>query len=168
MIHQYADYKTLYQLELENKIGEIESIYVGGSLRNPKIAEFAHKIETELGIEAFADWAQPGPDTDDFWRNYAKARGWSYRQALKSHGASQIFDFDYEHLNRCDAMVLLLPAGKSAHMELGFTRGSDKPGFVVFEEEPERWDVMYKFATEIFFSQEEFIDYLKEKKNGNR
>lgn len=167
-MQEYHDYATMAELIANQNILQIESIYVGGSLRNPKIVEFAHKIETELGIEAFADWAQPGPEADDFWRSYSKARGWTYRQALKSHGAAQIFDFDYEHLNRCDAMVLLLPAGKSAHMELGFTRGSGKPGFVVFEEEPERWDVMYKFATEIFFSQEEFIEYLKEKKNGNR
>jgi len=165
---KYDDYKTAYELSQKQRIADIESIYVGGSTRNQKIGEFANKIETELGIEAFADWAQPGPEADSFWRSYSQMRGRSYRQALKSHGADQIFDFDYEHLNRCDAMVLLLPAGKSAHMELGFTRGRGKPGFVVFEEEPERWDVMYKFATEIFFSQEEFIEYLKEKKNGNR
>lgn len=144
----------------------ITSLYVGGSLRNPKIPEFAKKI-SDLGIDAFADWFQPGPEADDRWRDYAHARGWTYQQALESPGAYQIFDFDKAHLDRCDGMVLLYPAGKSAHTELGYTIGRGKPGYIVFDEVPERWEVMVKFATKIFFSQEEFFQFLKENQNGN-
>jgi nucleoside 2-deoxyribosyltransferase len=48
-----------------------------------------------------------------------------------------------------------MPAGKSAHLELGYMIGRGKPCFVLFDEEPERWDVMYQFATAVCFSYEE-------------
>lgn len=163
---KFFEYPGISDLVMRQRIGEMTSIYVGGSLRNPLIPMFANRIE-ELGLEAFADWKQPGPEADDHWREYARMRGWNYRQALDSYGASQIFDFDKLHLDRTDGMVLLMPAGKSAHLELGYTVGRGKPGFIVFEEEPERWDVMVKFATKIFFSQDEFINYLKEIRNAD-
>lgn len=140
----------------------MKSLYVIGSLRNPNIVAFANKIE-QVGTEAFIDWKSPGPDADDHWRDYSKERGWTYSQALESRAAKQVFQFDKNNLDRCDGAVLLMPAGKSAHLELGYTIGRGKPGFLVFDEEPERWDVMVLFATSIFFSQEKFFQYLKEK-----
>jgi len=139
---------------------KIHSIYIIGALRNPKVPEFANEIQA-LGIEAFADWFSPGPDADDFWRDYSKARGLTYKQALQSYAAKHVFEFDKFHLDRCDAAVLLMPGGKSAHLELGYTIGRGKPGFIVFEEVPERYDVMVQFATSIFFSRNEFFEYLK-------
>jgi nucleoside 2-deoxyribosyltransferase len=145
----------------------IKSFYVIGALRNPAIPEFANELQAQ-GYEAFADWFSPGPDADNFWRDYSKVRGLSYKQALESYAAKHVFEFDKFHLDRCDAAVLLMPGGKSAHLELGYTIGKGKPGFIVFDEEPERYEVMTQFATEIFFSKEEFFKYLKEKQNGNR
>jgi hypothetical protein len=139
---------------------KINSIYVIGSLRNPEIPQFANEIQA-LGIEAFADWFSPGEAADDKWKEYSKARGLTYAQALESYGAKNIFAFDAFHLNRCDAAVILMPAGRSGHLELGWVRGQKKPGFIVFNEEPERYDVMVQFATKVFFSREEFFEYLK-------
>ena len=151
------------------KDNAIHSFYLAGSLKNPKIPEFANQLAKE-GYEVFDDWFNPGPDADDYHRDYAKARGRSYRDFIKSPAARNIFEFDKHHMDRCDALVLLMPAGKSAHLELGYTLGQGKPGFLVFEEEPERYEVMVQFATEVFFSRQEFFDYLKnqkEKHNGN-
>lgn len=147
----------------------IDSIYVIGSLRNPRITEIANKIQ-QLDIEAFADWHQPGPEADDFWKKYSQDRGWTYEQALKSHGADQIFEFDKHHLDRTDAAVLIAPAGKSAHCELGYTIGRSKPGFYLFpdgEPQLDRWDVMVKFATKIFFSVDDLLAELQERKKHN-
>ena len=135
----------------------IKSVYIIGSLRNKNIPDFANELEKTTGVEAFADWYQPGPDADDFWRDYSKARGRTYKQALESSGASQIFDFDKSHLDRCDAAVMLMPAGKSGHLELGYTIGRGKPGFILFDGEPERYEVMVKFATDIFFKKEDLF-----------
>ena len=145
----------------------MKSIYVIGSLRNKNIQAFANKIQA-LGIEAFADWFGAGKIADDAWRDYSKARGRDYRRALASYAARNVFEFDRFHLNRCDAAVLLMNAGKSAHLELGVALGKGKPGFIVFEEQPSRYDVMTQFATATFFSQKEFLQYLEANKRRTK
>ena len=139
----------------------MKSIYIIGALRNKAIPEFANELQ-QLGFEAFADWFSPGPDADDFWRDYSKARGLTYKQALESYAARHIFEFDKYHLDRCDLAVMLMPAGKSGHLELGYTIGRGKPGYILFDGEPERYDVMVQFATDIFFNKQELFDKLRE------
>jgi len=139
----------------------VKSIYIIGALRNKAIPEFANELQ-QLGFEAFADWFSPGPDADDFWRDYSKARGLTYKQALESYAARHIFDFDKYHLDRCDLAVMLMPAGKSGHLELGYIIGRGKPGYILFDGEPERYDVMVQFATGIFFNKQELFDKLRE------
>ena len=139
---------------------QINSVYIIGSLRNPEVPKFANELEAQ-GIEAFADWFSPGPQADDFWRDYSKARGLTYKQALESRGAKSIFNFDKENIDRCDASIMLMPAGKSGHLELGYTIGRGKPGFILFDGEPERYDVMYQFATGVFFNKQELFEELK-------
>ena len=139
----------------------IKSIYVIGALKNKNIPQFANEIQA-LGIEAFADWFSPGEFADSNWKEYSLARGLNYQQALESHGAKMIFSFDKAQLDRCDAAVAVAPFGKSACLELGYTIGRGKPGFILFDGEQDRWDVMFQFATEIFFSKQEFFQYLKE------
>src|SRR5882672_10649970 len=84
---------------------KIKSFYVIGSLRNPDIVPFANKLQAK-GYEAFCDWKSPGPDADDFLRDYAKARGLNYKQTLQTYAAKHIHEFDKFHLDRCDAAVL--------------------------------------------------------------
>jgi hypothetical protein len=51
-------------------------------------------------------------------------------------------------MGRCDTVVLCMPAGKSGHLEFGYCCGTGKRGFILFDQEPERYDVMYRFAIE--------------------
>lgn len=140
----------------------IKSIYVIGSLRNQNIPLFANEIRA-LGLDVFDDWFASGPETDDYWKKYEAVRGRSYGEAIKGYMADHVFKFDKFHLDRTDAAVMLCPAGRSGHLELGYTKGVGKPAFMVFEKEPEeRWDVMTQFCTEIFFSRESFTQHLKE------
>lgn len=141
----------------------MKSIYVIGSLRNPAVPKLGNALR-KLGLDVFEDWFASGPETDDWWKKYEQGRGRTYGQALKGYMAPHVFEFDKYHLDRTDGAVLLHPAGRSAHLELGYTLGKGKPGFILFPKEPqERWDVMAQFATEIFFSQKEFLNTLAEK-----
>ena len=139
----------------------MRSLYIVGSLRNPAILNIANMIQKELNIEAFADWFYAGPEADDAWRDGTKARGLSYAEALDTYSAKHIFQFDKYHLDRTDGALLVMPAGKSGHLELGYTLGKGKPGFILFDSIPERYDVMVQFATDVFFSNEEMIHRLK-------
>jgi len=136
-----------------------QSVYLIGSLRNEKIPALGCRLR-EAGHEVFDDWHGAGPEADDFWQKYEKQRGRSYAEALKGHAAKNTFAFDYRHLSRCEACVLVLPAGKSGHLEFGYMLGTGKKGYVLFEEEPERWDVMYQFAHGVFFDQDDLIASL--------
>lgn len=124
------------------------SIYVIGSLRNPEIPLVSAELR-RVGLNVFDDWYAAGPRADDSWRAYEQGRGRSYIEALRGHAASHVFNFDFEHLQRVTAAVLVLPAGKSAHMELGWVLGQGKVGYVLLDN-PDRWDVMYQLATEVF------------------
>lgn len=131
------------------------SIYLIGSLRNPEVPIFADKLR-KAGLDVFDDWFAAGPEADDKWREYEIQRGRSYVEAMEGHHADHVWAFDKSHLDRCDAAVLLLPAGRSGHLELGYTIGQGKPGFIVLGDE-DRWDVMYRFASGIHNSQEDAV-----------
>lgn len=141
----------------------MKSIYIIGSLRNPMVPKIGNALR-KLGLDVFDDWFASGPETDDYWKKYEKGRGNGFGQALKGYMAPHVFEFDKYHLDRTDGSVLVVPAGKSAHLELGYTIGRGKPGFILFPSEPkDRWDVMYQFATKVFFSQKDFLNTLAEK-----
>ena len=138
----------------------IKSIYVIGSLKNDEITKVS-KLLREQGFEVFDDWKAPGPDADDYLRDYYRERGLTYSEILGSHGVQHVFNFDKFHLDRCDCALLVMPAGKSGHLELGYTVGKGKPGFILMDQEPERVDVMHSFATKVFMNKEEMIEYFK-------
>lgn len=133
-------------------------IYLIGSLRNPEVPLIANLIREE-GHEVFDDWYSAGPEADDKWRDYERGRGHSYRDALRGYAARHVFEFDKTHLLRADVVVLALPAGKSGHLELGWAIGKGKPGYILLDS-PDRWDVMYQFATGVFPDVQELIDFL--------
>ena len=137
----------------------MKKLYLIGSLRNPAIPLLANCIQ-DLGFDVFADWFAAGSEADEKWREYELTRGHTYAEALRGCAARHVFDFDMGHLNASDAAVLLLPAGKSGHMELGYILGQGKPGYILFPEVPDRWDVMYQLATDVFFEQEALFGAL--------
>lgn len=136
-----------------------KQIYIIGSLRNKKIPHLAKELR-KLDFKVFDDWFSPGPEADEFWRKYEQVRGSTYQEALSNPAAQHVFEFDKHHIDESDIGVLIMPAGKSGHLELGYMIGQGKPGFIFFEEEPERWDVMHQFGT-ICVSMKELQDELK-------
>ena len=132
----------------------MKTIYLIGSLKNWKVIEVAKELRKER-FEVFDSWISPGPEADEFWRKYSKKRGLSHKEALKDWSAQHIYEFDKFHIDRCDIGVLVMPCGKSGHLELGYMIGQGKPGFILFKEEPEKWDIMHNFATDVFYSLDE-------------
>lgn len=140
-------------------------IYLIGSLRNPRVQMVGEQLRA-AGWNVFDDWFAAGPEADDAWQRYEQAKGHDFVQALEGAAAEHVFHFDYEHLYTADAAVLVLPAGKSAHLELGWALGRSIPGFVLLDGEPERFDVMYKFADGVARNVGELIQMLKERLMG--
>ena len=143
----------------------MKSLYLIGSLRNEKIPELAKTLRT-TGLDVFDDWYAAGPEADDYWKAYEKSRGSSYAEALGNYAARHVFEFDKYHLDRCDAALLALPAGRSGHLELGYVAGTGKPAFILLDGEADRWVVMYQFATKVFHSEEEMLEYFGRVRTG--
>jgi nucleoside 2-deoxyribosyltransferase len=130
-----------------------------GSLRNPLIPEIGNQIRS-LGWDVFDDWFSAGPEADDYWQQYENARGHTYDEALKGYAARHVYEFDLHHLKRCATSILVMPAGRSGHIEFGWMLGQGKPGWILFDKEPERYDVMYQFADGVFFSLDDLLGAL--------
>lgn len=137
-----------------------KSVYVIGSLRGPHVAKVAETLRG-YDLDVFDDWLAAGPEADDRWRDYEVNRGHTYEQALDGYAARHVFSFDKSHLDRCDEAVLVYPAGKSAHLELGYFIGRGKPGYILLDGEPERYDVMTQFATGVFTSVDHMVQKLR-------
>lgn len=135
-------------------------IYLIGSLRNPEVPVIAGKLRA-VGFEVFDDWYAAGPEADDKWKEYEVGRGHSYVEALDGFSAEHVFTFDKYHLDRCEATILVLPAGKSGHLELGYSIGRGKAGYILLEPSSDRFDVMYKFATRVTTDLGEIIEDIE-------
>ena len=138
-------------------------IYLIGSLRNPKLPVVGNAIRA-LGIDVFDDWFAGGPEADDEWQCYEKTRGRDYKTALYDRYATHIWEFDKYHLDTSDIGVMVHPVGRSAHIELGYLIGQGKPVYVLFDgpiPDTERWDVMYRFATGVFYDIVDLIHVLR-------
>jgi hypothetical protein len=135
-------------------------VYLIGSLRNPHVPDVAAELRTH-GFDVFDDWYAAGPEADDYWQRYEQARGHNYAQALAGKAAQNVYAFDKRNLDDSDAAVLLLPAGKSGHLELGYMLGRGKPGYILLAGDPDRFDVMYNFATGVHYKVGELAEDLK-------
>jgi len=136
---------------------EKKVIYLIGSLRNLQIPKIASTLRESTSFEVFDDWYAAGPEADDCWQKYEEEKGVSYRDALSSWAAQHVYTFDLAHLQRSHVGVLVLPAGKSGHLEFGYLIGQGKKGYVLFDRTPDRWDVMYNFATDVFFNLDDLV-----------
>jgi len=138
-----------------------KKIYLIGALANHRIPRIAKEIRN-LGFICFDNWWSAGPLADSYLKHYAKLKGLNYKETLQDAASQNTFQFDKSNLDDSDISVLVMPAGKSGHLELGYFIGRGKPGYILFEREPSRVDIMYQFATNIFFSKKELYKELKE------
>jgi nucleoside 2-deoxyribosyltransferase len=136
-----------------------KKLYLISSLRIDTVRDCANELR-EVGFDVFDDWHAAGPQADDIWRDYEKQRGRTYLEALAGYHAKHVFALDHKHLSEADVAVLLLPAGRSGHLELGWHLGRGKPGYILIDD-PDRWDVMYQFATGVFADKAKMFEALR-------
>jgi hypothetical protein len=138
-------------------------LYLIGSLRNPRIPSLAKRLREENpDVEVFDDWYAAGPEADDYWKSYEQGRGRAYQDALKGYAARHVFDFDKFHLDRATHTLLVLPAGKSGHMECMYAAyGVGSETAILLDAEDVRWDVMYQFIPTILESDDEVSGWLQ-------
>lgn len=133
-------------------------IYLIGSLRNPEVPKITKQLR-DAGIDVFSEWYGAGERADDCFRDYHQALGRTYLDALKTDAAKTIFNFDKQHIDAADAVLLVSPAGRSGHLEFGYAIGRGKKGYYLLDT-PDRWDIMMQFATFIATDLQEIVDEI--------
>jgi len=120
-------------------------VYVASSWRNaeqPSVVATLRKV----GHEVY-DFRHPHQGNDGFhWSSIDKGwKGWSpeqFREALENPIAIEGFSLDMAALEWADAVVLVLPCGRSAHLEAGWAKGAGK--FVVAQLADGEPELMYR------------------------
>jgi hypothetical protein len=134
-------------------------IYIIGSLRNKNIPTVGNAVRA-AGFEAFDDWWGTGEKADDHWFEYEKIRGRSFVEALAGRAAQNTFALDRDNILRSEGVIMVMPAGRSGHIEFGWAARGGVPAVILLEEEPERYDVMYNFATLVTYDVQDAIEHI--------
>jgi hypothetical protein len=135
------------QRQLEGLADGKRRVYVASSWRN----KYQPDVVSDLRAAGHLvyDFRQPAPGLSGFaWSDIDQAwQGWTtaeYIDALKHPVAQRGFALDKEALDRCDACVLVLPCGRSAHLEAGYMIGQGKRTVIYLPErgEPELMNLL--------------------------
>lgn len=120
-------------------------IYVASSWRNEHQPAVVAALRA-AGHEVY-DFRNPEPENDGFrWTAItSNPRPWApdVLNAVLAHPIAQHgFGLDMAALQGCDACVLVLPSGRSAHLELGWAAGAGK-ATAVYMPAPDEPELMY-------------------------
>lgn len=112
------------------------------------------------------DFRHPHEGNDGFsWRSIDGGwQSWSpdaYVRALEHPVAREGFRLDMEALETADATVLVLPCGRSAHLELGYARGLGQRTAVLLAE-PFEPELMYRMVDRVCPTLDELLAWLRE------
>lgn len=132
-------------------------IYVASSWRNErqpfvlaKLREAGHEVYDFKDPTNSFRWSDIDPDGFRDWTPQ------QFKAALEHPLAQKGFESDMRALENCDACVLLLPCGKSAHLELGYAVGARKMTLVLMEQSSEP-ELMYLMVDEVCLSVSEVL-----------
>ncbi len=82
---------------------------------------------------------------------------------LRDERAQRTFREDKKWIDWADAVVLLLPAGRSAHLEAGYAKGTGKLLIILGDFPKGEFDVMYGFADLLTRDGTKIGPFLKQK-----
>jgi len=138
-------------------------VYVASSWRNPRyeavvaaIREAGHDVHDWRGSEYAFSWSEISPE----WRNWTARE---FQLALGKPRAINAFHDDRRGILTSDVCILLLPCGRSAHLEAGFAAGLGKPLIILLDPQDVRLEpeLMYRFAgTRIYTACHEVVTAL--------
>lgn len=136
-------------------------IYLASSWRNPHQPWMVGLLR-DRGHQVY-DFRNPPHSTGFSWSEIGltvPCTAEAYRTALLTHPrAAQGFNADFAAMRWADTGLLVLPCGRSAHLELGWMAGAGKRTLILTQdgEEPE---LMALLADRICLSPEEVLDEL--------
>ncbi|MEK3722289.1 LexA family protein [Paenibacillus sp. FSL H8-0034] len=145
---------------LEKKSGT-RRIYLASSWKNAELVKGIKGLLVSSGFEvdAFCD-----PSEDRFVFSFdllPNIENLNARTVLQEPIVQRAFQEDKKWLDWADTVLLILPAGKSAHLEAGYAAGAGKRLVIYQDEFPAgEYDVMYGFADLVSSDLQGIIEFF--------
>lgn len=145
-------------------------IYLASSWRNARYLEVLGALRG-AGHDVY-DFRAPRPGDrgfhwTDVWKDikdagegdWRTARGVQLIEMLEHPIAKAGFQSDMDALRAADITVLVLPCGRSAHLELGYAVGAGKPTAVLLDDTSEP-ELMYRMVTALVPTINDLLSWL--------
>jgi hypothetical protein len=137
-------------------------IYVASSWRNERQPAVVTALRA-VGHEVY-DFKNPAPGNHGFhwseidpnWKNWSPAE---FGHALRHPIARDGFNRDHAAMEWADTFVMVLPCGRSAHLELGWACGAKKRTVILLESQQEP-ELMYLEAQNLCLTIQGVIDVI--------
>lgn len=136
-------------------------VYLASSWKNEHRVREAAVYLREIGheVDAFCD-----PSTGRFIFSFDKLPNIEQMNAiavLSTYEVQRAFAEDKKWIDWADAVIMMLPCGRSAHLEAGYAKGSGKKLIIFQEHFPVgEFDVMYGFADLVTDDWFRVLDFL--------
>lgn len=151
-------------------------VYVASSWRNPMQQQVCSVLKA-AGIDHY-DFRNPEGGTGFSWREVKsdytgprigvdgireKGSDWEdrdeYLRMIAHPRAIEGFDSDFAAMEKADAFIMVLPCGKSAHLELGWAVGAGKRTAILLED-PIEPELMYKIVDYLSSGTDDLLRWL--------
>ena len=135
--------------------------YVASSWRNDLQPSVVAAL-AEAG-HAVYDFRNPAEDNPGFgfhridpdWQQWPAKK---FREMLAHPSATKGFKHDLAGMKNADAFVLVLPCGRSAHLEAGWAIGKGLPVAILLDDASEP-ELLYKLATRLVVNMDELLEW---------
>ena len=141
-------------------------IYIASSWKNEmKVLKFGRMLQAEgHEVDMFCDTS--GHRYVFHFSEIGHAEILNAINFLEDERSQKAFKEDRKWIEWSDALILLLPAGNSSHLEAGYAKGKGKKLYIVGEFPCGEFDVMYGFADGLFINNRtgllQLINILKQ------
>lgn len=139
-------------------------VYVASSWRNPthtavvemlRAAEIpCYDFKRDEGAQFH--WSEVDPNYKDRWDNSLTR----FQNMISHPRAKEGFTSDFGAMEKADAFVLVHPAGRSAHLELGWAVGRGMRSAIYFPDGVDEPDLMYSMVDFLTDSTLDLLSWL--------
>lgn len=145
-------------------------IYVASSWRNTLQPDIVVRLRA-AGHEVY-DFHEPAPGQHGFeWREVSDFtlpnKIAAYFEAIGTGRAREGFELDKKALDWCDTCVLVLPCGRSAHLEAGYAVGQGKDVYFLLNSQGFEPELMYLLGTGCATTLEDIMDRIARRPPGS-
>lgn len=136
-------------------------VYIASSVSNRKSVIWWTQLLRAEGHLVFS-FVEHGPDTVNDGLDFPDLNFLNAVAFLEHPRVREAFYKDKSGIDWSDAVLLLLPAGRSAHLEAGYAVGQGKQLYVFQSDWPAgHFDVMYGFAQGLYDRPDDVIEALR-------